>query len=104
MTTCRATFTLKDGRVLACEYGVHVTPGCHTLSNGDPGYPDEIDVGDPVFTLDDCPIEESELPKGLDKIANRLYLAGPGEFGYSESDDYHDIEPDEPDYLFGEDY
>lgn len=100
MTIVRTYFTLKDGRTLACEYGVHVTPGCHTLSNGDPGYPEEIDLGDPAFTLDDEPIEESELPKGLDVIATKLYECGPGEYGYSESDERDDYEPDEPDYDF----
>lgn len=99
MTIVRTTFTLDDGRVLACEYGVHVTPGCHTLSNGDPGYPDEIDVGEPHFTLDNKPVEPEDLPRGLDTIAQRLYLAERGEYGYSESyDDPGD--PDEPEYLF----
>ena len=100
MTLCRATFTLKDGRTLACEYGIRVIPGCRTLRNGDPGYPDEVDVGEPTYTLDGEPVEESELPKGLDKIAARLYEAGPGEFGYSETEPHDDREPDEPDYLF----
>lgn len=101
MSLIRTTFTLADGRVLACEYGLHFTPGRHTLSNGDPGYPDEVDVGDPAYTLDDMPIEPCDLPKGLEKIANRLYLAGPGEFGYSESEPSRDdYEPDEPEYLF----
>jgi len=60
-----------------------------------------MDVSDPVYTLDGQPIEESDLPKGLDRIANRLYMAGPGEYGYSESEPCRfDYDPDEPEYLF----
>jgi hypothetical protein len=34
-------------------YKVHMTPGCHTLPNGDPGYPAEVDVED-VGSYDTC--------------------------------------------------
>jgi hypothetical protein len=34
-------------------YKVTTTPGCHTLPNGDPGYPAEIDV-DEVSSHDTC--------------------------------------------------
>jgi len=100
-TLVRTTFTLADGRTLACDYAITITPGVRTLRNGDPGYPDELDVTDPRYSLDGEPVDVDDLPHGLDKIANRLYMAGPREFNYSECYPRECCdEPDEPEYIF----
>lgn len=90
-------FEMQDGRVLSCEYGVSYTPA---YISGPPEdcYPEESDAGEPTYFIDGEEVDYNELPKGLAAIADKLYEAGPGEYGYSQSD--VDNEPDyEPDYY-----
>lgn len=94
--TVTTEFEMTDGRVLSCEYGVSYTPA---YISGPPEhcYPEESDVGEPTYFIDGDEIEYKDLPKGLDKIADKLYEAGPGEYGYKESeadDGYDNYEPD----------
>ncbi len=86
-------FEMQDGRVLSCEYVLAVTPGNYS---GLPEncYPDESDAGDPTYFIDGDEVEYKNLPKGLDVIADKLYEAGSGEYGYTESEIERDYEPD----------
>lgn len=78
MPNVTVTFEMSDGRTLKCEYGYKVTPGNYS---GLPEncYPDEVDVGEPEYFIDDDPVEYNALPKGLDAIADAMYEAGEGE-------------------------
>lgn len=95
--TVTTEFEMNDGRILSCEYGVSFTPGNYS---GLPEncYPDESEAGEPTYYIDGEEVDYKDLPKGLDKIADKLYKAGPGEYGYSETEpDYDgpDYEPDD---------
>src|SRR5690348_17177203 len=94
----KVSFDLSDGRVLSCEYNVSITYGVHTLSNGDPGYPDEADVGEPEYELDGQPIEVSKLPKGLEHIANEMYEASEGDPRFHYESEFEEPDFDEPEY------
>ena len=79
------SFELSDGRELECRYHYAVTYGNYS---GLPEncYPDETDVEDPTYYLDGKEVEVSELPKGLDAIAEAMYDNGESDkrFHYSE--------------------
>lgn len=75
---CSARFEMGDGRTLAVSYGARLTPGGW-------GGPEEWDIGEPTYTLEGKEVELSDLPKGLDVIAEKLYNAGPGEFHYKQA-------------------
>jgi hypothetical protein len=47
-----------------------VIPGCHTLSNGDPGYPDDVDVRTIVN-----PITLNKSISGTIIVPNSLFVA-----------------------------
>lgn len=93
------TFELADGRELRCEYSYSVTYG---NISGPPEYcyPDESDVGEPTYYLDDNEVTVEQLPKGLEVIAEAMYDNGESDkrFTYSESeveqdfDDYRDYD------------
>jgi hypothetical protein len=94
MSVINTSFELDDGRVLSCEYALVIYRG--SLWN-----PEEVSVSEPIYRLDGDLISVDSLPKGLERIANRLYMAGPGEYKYKEMDNYRGVtEPDEPEYLF----
>lgn len=79
-------FELADGRTLRCEYVRYDTPAKLT------GHPDSWDEGeteyeDPEYRLDGKPIRYENLPQGLDKIAEAMFLSGIDEdprFTYKE--------------------
>lgn len=90
MPNVTVTFEMSDGRELKCEYPYHVTPGNYS---GLPEncYPDEVDVGDPEYFIDDDPVSYDELPKGLSAIADAMYENG-------ENDSRFKYTAAEPDY------
>lgn len=96
--TVTTKFEMQDGRVLSCEYGVSYTPA---YISGPPEdcYPEESDAGDPTYFIDGDEIEYKDLPKGLAVIADKLYEAGPGEYGYSQTEPDYDGPDYEPDYY-----
>ena len=85
-------FTLSDGRELECWYEYTHTSG-YTSGLPEHCYPDETDVDEPEYYIDGEPVEVSQLPRGLDVIATKLYEAGDGEYGYRETR-LHDDMPD----------
>ena len=102
MPQVTVTFEMSDGRTLKCEYGYSVTRGNYS---GLPEncYPDEVDVGEPEYSIDGDEIEYDKLPKGLDVIADAMYEEGEGDsrFRYSENDaDDYDDAPDYGDYDY----
>jgi len=72
-----ARFELKDGRELVCLYGIERLPGSWYVEP-------EVNVGDPVYYLDGEEVEVKALPRGLDKVANQMYMATWGEYDYRE--------------------
>lgn len=72
MPQVTVTFEMNDGRILKCQYGYRIIPG---NISGPPEfcYPDETDVGEPTYYLDDNEINLSDLPTGLDTIAEQMY-------------------------------
>lgn len=58
MPQVTVTFEMSDGRTLKCEYGYSVTRGNYS---GLPEncYPDEVDVGEPEYSIDGDGIELS---------------------------------------------
>ena len=94
MPNVTVTFEMSDGRTLKCEYGYRVIPGNYS---GLPEncYPDEVDVGEPEYFIDDDPVEYSALPKGLDIIADAMYEDG-------ENDPRFTYKAEEPDYDDGD--
>lgn len=100
--TQTVTFELKDGRKLECVYSVAVTPGNYT---GLPEncYPDEAEIGEPEYLLDNDEVAVSQLPKGLSVIAEAMYEADESDkrFTFTQSDmDYEgpDYDPAEWDF------
>ena len=87
------TFELSDGRELECRYGYAVTYGNYS---GLPEncYPDECDVSEPEYFLDGKAVELSELPKGLEAIAEAMYEADSSSRKFS----YREDDPEGPDY------
>lgn len=85
MPQVTVTFEMSDGRELKCEYPYHVTPGNYS---GLPEncYPDEVDVGDPEYFIDNDLVSYDELPKGLSAIADAMYGNGKNDsrFKYTE--------------------
>lgn len=84
-------FNMTDGRELVCEYAVSYTPG-RTWGPPEYCYPDECEPGEPSYFIDGEEIEESKLPKGLDKIAAAMYEcdASDKRFSYSQSEADYD--------------
>lgn len=93
-------FTMRDGRTLSCQYAYHVTPG-NTTGLPENCCPDEVDIGEPTFYIDDVNVDFKKLPKGLNIIANRMleveettseftYTEEPFDDGMDDFDDYYD--------------
>lgn len=95
------TFELSDGRELRCEYSYSVAYG---NISGPPEhcYPDESDVGEPTYYLDDNEVNVEQLPNGLEVIAEAMYDNGESDtrFRYTESevDNEPDYDPRDWDY------
>lgn len=91
MPNVTVKFEMSDGRTLKCEYGYKVTPGNYS---GLPEncYPDEVDVGELEYFIDDYPVEYSALPKGLNVIADAMYEDGRDDprFSYKEEEPNYD--------------
>lgn len=64
---------MSNGQVLKCEYGFVVTPGNY-FGLPEDCYPDECDVGDPTYYIDDEEVDYAKLPKGLAVIADAMYI------------------------------
>ena len=91
--TVTTSFEMADGRELSCEYEVSYTPA-KTWGLPEDCHPEESDVGDPTYRIDNEEVDYNKLPKGLAKIADALYNDdGDSRFHRKES------EPDDgPDY------
>ena len=96
MPNVTVTFEMSDGRELKCEYPYNVTPGNYS---GLPEncYPDEVDVGDPTYYIDDEEVDYDKLPKGLSTLADAMYEDG-------ENDSRFKYTAAEPDYDGPDDY
>ena len=96
MPNVTVTFEMSDGREFKCEYPYHVTPGNYS---GLPEncYPDEVDVGDPTYYIDDEEVDYGKLPKGLSSLADAMYENG-------ENDSRFKYTAAEPDYDGPDDY
>ncbi len=77
-----------EGDELRCEFLLHHTPG---FTSGLPEncYPDEDDVDDPEYFLNDEYISEDDLPDSLQEIATRMY-EDYSDFEYTEVRQYED--------------
>jgi hypothetical protein len=97
-------FRLKDGRLLDCTYSLRLW---YSVRDEE----EVVEVGDPAYTLDGEPVELDALPRGLYKVANRLYMANQPDYGYTECMEPWDYqqarreeeEPEEPEYEYERD-
>ncbi|HWV46435.1 MAG TPA: hypothetical protein VN039_10535 [Nitrospira sp.] len=81
MSLVTVTFEMSNGSILKCEYGYTSSPATFWE-------PEDVNVGDPTYYIDDDEISYDDLPKGLDKIADALYEADArsAKFSYRESE------------------
>lgn len=99
MGSMTVEFEMKDGRKLRCEYGYHVTPG-FTCGLPENCYPDEVDIGDPEYFIEDDPVNYRDMPKGLSAIADAMYESSEDpRFTYT-IDDTPDEGPDDWGYDY----
>lgn len=99
MSIIHTKVTLANGTEIACEYSLHCIPGNYTGKPED-CYPDDWEVGAPVFWVDDKQMELDDMPQNIAQAAMRLYMESPDEFQYTERAE-RDFTPDhEPDYEF----
>jgi hypothetical protein len=90
------TYETPSGDILECRYLEMVTPG---FTSGLPEncYPDECEIGDPEYYLNDEFIAEGDIPADLVDIAQYMYESGDdGRFKFS-SEPYDD-RPDDYDF------
>ena len=83
MANVNVSFKMRNGKILECRYGYRYTPA--TFND-----PEEYDVGEAEYFIDDIPIDIQDMPKGLDVIAEKLYKD-------ADSDPRFDISFPEPD-------
>lgn len=99
MPNVTVQFEMADGRTFECRYSYHVTYG---NISGPPEfcYPDEYEVSDPDYYIDDEAVKVADLPKGLDVIAKQMYevTGNIDRFTYFEEKPEYDEPDDDYDY------
>jgi hypothetical protein len=75
-TDYRASFTLKNGRILTCEYTVGYSPGGMWC-------PPEYEISEPEYKIDGKIVIYDDLPKGLHTIADCMVECPHAEFSRS---------------------
>ncbi len=76
-------FEMASEQVLSCVYEYTYFPG----SNSEP--PD-VEMHEPTFFINNDIFDYELLPKGLNKIADEMLVAGPGEFNFKEKEIFRD--------------